>query len=86
MTWSIVLLEHFSDILQRYNIYLKDISENATQNISLPFNSSQFVFEKYGLKKYHKYSISMAVRSAAGISKLSPWIGVKTLEDGKCNS
>ena len=84
MRWSI-RLEHFNDILQRYKIYLKDVSENATQNISLPFNSSRFVFEQYGLKKYHNYSISMAVISTGGISKLSPWIEVKTLEDSKCN-
>ena len=86
VTWSIALLEHFKDILQRYEIDLKDISENATENISLAFNSSLFAFEKDGLKEYHDYSISMAVGSTAGMSNFSPWMKMKTLEDGMCNS
>ena len=83
ITWSISMLEHFKDILQRYEIHLKDVFENTTQNFTLPFKSRQLVFEKGGLKKYYNYSISMAVRSTAGMSNFSPWIGVKTLEDGK---
>lgn len=80
------MLEHFKDILQRYEIHLKDISENTTESISLAFNSSLFAFEKDGLKEYHNYSISMAVGSTAGMSNFSPWMKVKTLEDGMCNS
>lgn len=83
VTWSIAMLERFEDILQDYEIHLKDVFEITTQNFPLSFNSRQFVFEKGGLKKYYNYSISMAVRSTAGMSKFSPWIGVKTLEDGK---
>lgn len=77
------MLEHFKDILQRYEFHMKDVFENTTQNFPLPFNSIQFVFEKKGLKKYRNYSVSMAVTSTAGNSKFSPLIGVKTLEDGE---
>ena len=77
------MLEHFKDIVQHYKIHLKDVFANTTQIFSLPFNSTQFVFEKEGLKKYQNYSITMAVISTAGLSKFSPLIEVKTLEDGE---
>ena len=81
------MLDYFRDVLQNYEIHLKDMFVNTTQNFTQPFppqfNSTQFVFEKDGLKKYHKYTISMAVWSTGGVSEFSPSVGVRTLEDGK---
>ena len=83
ITWSVVMFEHFNDILRSYEIHVKDVLENNTQIFSVHFNSTLFVFEKNGLKKYHTYCITMAVTSTGGTSDYSPWFEVTTLEDGK---
>ena len=77
------MLQHFHDVLQYYVIHLKDVFENTTQYFSPQFNTTQFVFEMDGLKKYYKYVVSMAVLSTGGASEFSPWIGVTTSEDSK---
>ena len=87
VTWSIVMLDHFQKFLLTYEICLKDMLENTTQNFTQKFSpfviSKHFVFEKSGLKKYNNYSVSMLVTSTGGVSNVSPWVGIRTLEDGK---
>ncbi|XP_028393077.1 uncharacterized protein LOC114517517 [Dendronephthya gigantea] len=84
MTWSIVMLQHFHHILKNYEIRLKDVIENTTQRFKSFFNQKTFFYYTNGLKKYHNYTMSLAVESEGGISEFSSWVDARTLSDIPC--
>ena len=80
MQWSKPPKDPGSGVILGYNIIFLDSVANTTRDFTNYTSMHKSVNE---LDEYHNYSLKVAAFTAVGQGRFSPWVHIRTLQDGK---